>query len=90
MDNQLQDTMYYIQYGYIGNAICWWGENSRGYTSDINKAGKYTKEETEKIIQRPEDIAWPCDYIDNAIEAQKLIIDSQYLNPTYRVVGKTK
>ena len=36
--------MYYIQNGYVGNAILWWAENSRGYTTDFTKAGKYTKE----------------------------------------------
>jgi hypothetical protein len=46
------EKMYYIQNGYVGNAILWWGIDSRGYTTDINKAGKYTKEETLEIIKQ--------------------------------------
>jgi len=84
------EEMYYIQNGYVGNAILWWGIDSKGYTTDITKAGKYTKEEAEKIIQRPQDIAWLCEHIDNNEKAKKLTIDIQYLNTNYRLVGKTK
>jgi hypothetical protein len=82
--------MYYIQNGYIGNAILWWGINSKGYTTDINKAGKYTIEEATKIIQRPQDIAWPCDYIDNNEAAKKLTVDIQYLDKSYKIIGNKK
>lgn len=82
--------MYYIQNGYVGNAMCWWGLNSRGYTTDINKAQRYTAEEAENIIKRPQDIAWECDHIDNNLDARKTIIDSQYLNYDYRIVGNEK
>lgn len=88
--NLQENTMYYIQNGYVGNAILWWAESRQGYTSDIRKAEKFTKEETEKIITRPQDIAWPCDYIDNLIDARKVIIDSQYMDPSFRRVGLTK
>lgn len=84
------EELYYIQNGYVGNAILWWGINSRGYTTDITKAGKYTKEEAEKIIQRPQDIAWLCEHIDNNEKAKKLTIDIQYLDTEFRLVGKTK
>lgn len=84
------EELYYIQNGYVGNAILWWGINSRGYTTDITKAGKYTKEEAEKIIQRPQDIAWLCEHIDNNEKAKKLTIDIQYLDTQFRLVGKTK
>ena len=82
--------MYYIQNGYVGNAILWWAENSRGYTTDFTKAGKYTKEEAKIIIQRPCDVAWECSHIDNCKEAQKLTIDGQYLNYKKRMIGKRK
>lgn len=85
-----KEKMYYIQNGYVGNAMCWWGLNSRGYTTDINKAQRYTAEEAENIIKRPQDIAWECDHIDNNLDARKTIIDSQYLNYDYRIVGNEK
>lgn len=82
--------LYYIQNGYVGNAILWWGIDSKGYTTDITKAGRYTKEEAQKIIQRPKDIAWLCKHIDNNNEARKLIVDMQYLNKRYRLIGKRR
>jgi hypothetical protein len=85
-----EPELYYIQNGYVGNSILWWAIDSRGYVTDINKAGKYTKESAMRIIERPQDIAWPCSYIDGAIEAQKLTIDAQALNHSYKIVGKTK
>lgn len=42
------EKLYYIRNeGYVGNALVWWAENSKGYTTDIRKAGKYTFEEAE-------------------------------------------
>jgi hypothetical protein len=64
------------------------GIDSKGYTTDINKAGKYTKEEAIKIIQRPQDIAWLCSHIDSNEVAKKIIIDHQYLDMSYRLIGK--
>lgn len=82
------NDLYYIQNGFVGNAVSWWGINSNGYTTDLTKAGKYTKEETIIIIRRrPEDRAWSCRYIDNNEKAKKLIIDGQYLDNTHRFLG---
>ena len=76
----MTEKLYYIQNdGYCGNALFWWGENSRGYVTDIRKAGKYTEERAKEICKRDQDTAWPVEYIDNLLEAQKLIIDSQYI-----------
>ncbi len=76
--------MYYIQnVGYLGNAMIWWGIDSKGYTVDIRKAGKYTKERAKGICKRSEDTAWECEYIDNLLKAHKLIIDSQYPDRKY-------
>lgn len=44
----------------------------------------FTEEEAKKICQRPEDSAYSIKYIDNLLEAQKLIIDSQYVNDVSR------
>ena len=45
-----KEKFYYIQNGYVGNAILWWAENSHGYTTDFRKAGKYTEEETLSLF----------------------------------------
>ncbi|AFR35871.1 hypothetical protein [Riemerella anatipestifer] len=72
---------YYIRrQGYVGNALIWWKANSNGYTVDIREAGKYTEEEAKETCKRYLDTAYECDYIDNLLKAQKLIIDSQYVD----------
>ena len=89
VDTEIED-LYYIQNGYIGNAILWWGVDSKGYTTDITKAGKYTKEKAQEIIQRPQDVAWPCKYVAKTKEARKLIVDGQYLDKCYSLIGKRR
>jgi nitrogen fixation-related uncharacterized protein len=84
------EKLYYIQNGYIGNAVLWWGIDSKGYTTDFEKAGKYTKEEAKRIIQRPEDRAWECNYVDKNIKARKLIIDGQYLDSKKCLKGRRR
>jgi len=86
----MKEKLYYIQNGYVGNAILWWAIDSKGYTTDIGKVGKYTKEEAKKIIQRPQDIAWECNYIDKNETARKTIIDAQYLSSKKCLYGKRK
>lgn len=80
------NIMYYIRNeGYVGNALVWWGEGGRGYTTDIRKAGKFTKEQAQNICKRPEDSAYRCEYIDNLENAKKLIVDSQYVDQSERL-----
>lgn len=74
--------LYYIRtYGYVGNSFVWWGEKEAGYTADLKKAGKYTRDEAETICKRrPEqDIAYLCEEIDNSNGVQ-LHFDSQFSN----------
>ena len=88
---ELKDVIhYYIRNeGYLGNALIWRSEDGNGYTCDINKAGKFTKDRAMSIcLTRDEDSAYPCDYIDNLLEAKKLIIDSQYVCENERLWRK--
>lgn len=89
MSEAKEEPLYYIQNGYVGNAILWWGKNSQGYTTEIDKAGKYTKLEAERICERPEDRAWLCSHVDSC-EGKKTIIDHQYLESKFCIKGKTK
>ena len=84
------EKKYYIQNGWVGNAILWWAKDSKGYTTEIDKAGIFNKEEAKLIIKRPEDKAWECSHVDNCKEARKTIIDCQYLKTKYRLVGSKK
>lgn len=85
-----KEKMYYIQNGWVGNAILWWAIDSKGYTTEIDKAGKFTKSETKEIIKRPQDKAWECSHVDKCLEARKTIIDGQYLNAKHRLVGRRR
>lgn len=77
---------YYIQNGYVGNAILWWALDSAGYTTNITEAQRYSFEEMKDIVrQREQDIGWPCDYIDDNLIAHKTIIDMQYLKSSNSV-----
>ena len=72
--------LYYIQNGYVGNAILWWGVDSKGYTTNFAEAGKYNFAKAKEIVKRPQDKAWLCSYVDKNEKAKKLIIDGQYLD----------
>lgn len=76
------DSYFYIQdrRSYVGNSVLWFGPNNRGYTIDIDKAGKYSKEEIIDLFKngkRETDIIWPADEVENNIKRH---VDSQYLD----------
>lgn len=52
---------------YVGNCIMWWRAEGKGYTTDISDAGRFTKEEAEKICNprtgRKTDIMHRCEDI---------------------------
>lgn len=78
--------MYYVRReGYLGNALIWWAIGRNGYTCDIKNAHRFTEEEAESVCKRPQDTAYKCSYIDGLISAQKLIIDSQYVDEEKRL-----
>ncbi len=83
---------YYIQHGYIGNAICWWGKNYAGYTAHFEKAGRYSKPEAVEIINNKpkDDEAWLCSHVDNCKEALVLTIEVGNLDRDFRITGKKK
>lgn len=83
-----EGDLYYIQNGYVGNAVAWWREGNCGYTTNITEAGRYTKEKANSIIRRHGDIAWLCKYIDENVKARKTIIDFQYLDSRYKYINK--
>lgn len=85
------DDLYYIQTGYVGNAILWWAENSKGYTAHFLKAGKYTKKQAMNIINdKPQDRAWLCSHVDDNVEAQVLTVEIGFLNRDFSLKGEKK
>lgn len=67
-DKCKRSDLFYIQNkGFVGNCLVWWRPLQTGYTTNLDDAGKYTREQALAIIKiRPnEDLAWPVDYIDS-------------------------
>ncbi len=60
------EPLFYIQAtrSHVGNSVLWWCPNGEGYTTHIDKAGKYTKAQARKWTQRPTDRLWPVSHVD--------------------------
>lgn len=82
-----ETELYYIQDGYIGNSMSWWRLDSKGHTTDINLAHKYTEKEALNLIadKGKNRQAWLVSYIDSNENAKKVIIDRQYLEDKFEL-----
>ena len=71
-------NLYYIQdtRSFVGNCPTWWGKDFRGYVTRMDEAGKYTREEAERICKRDTDKMWPCSMID---PLRRPTVDFQHL-----------
>ena len=80
------DEMYYVQdsRSYCGNSVFWWAKESRGYTTELNNAEKYTKDEIVKrfLNGRDSDVIWKASHVEKHIRTH---IDAQYLESDYCV-----
>jgi len=79
----VDDGMYFIQdtRSYVGNCVVWWGKDSRGYTTNISEAGRYThKQAFSQMESRDTDIPWKCIDIE---PLARQTIDAQYLPRQY-------
>lgn len=72
----VDDAMYFVQdkRQYVGNSVLWWGVDGGGYTSDLNKAGRYAGSRVRSM--RDTDVPWPVGYI---LERSTLHVDAQRL-----------
>jgi hypothetical protein len=73
---------YYIQdtRSYVGNAVVWWRPEGKGYTTNIDEAGLFTRKKAALIqANRATDKAWPEEAVRGAIlryvDAQRLSED---------------
>jgi hypothetical protein len=67
----IQDTRIYV-----GNCVLWWGPDNRGYTTNINEAGRYTEERAmAQQRSRPSDKPWKCSDILPLVRATIDILD---------------
>jgi len=80
------DEYYYVQdkRSYVGNAVLWWAQDNRGYTTDLNRAHKYTKQDIVKQFarKRETDIVWRASHVENAVREY---VDGQYLKREFSV-----
>lgn len=86
------EEMYYIQNGYVGNSILWWGKNFAGYTTHFLNAGKYSKDEAIEIINNEsrDDCAWLCSHVDNSKDVHVLTVEVDNLDQDFRLTGEKK
>jgi hypothetical protein len=83
-----KQKFYYIQHGYIGNAVLWWAKDGH-YTTEIEKAAIVTEEGMKDIMKsKPNEKFWSFEYVDGCKEARKMIIDSQYLSRDMCIMSK--
>jgi hypothetical protein len=88
----MAEKLYYIQSGWDGNAMLWWRPDAKGYTSNIEEAGRYPAERMLSIINnRPDvEVAWECEYIDNTPEIRKTVIGGGKINYDKRIIAKQR
>ncbi|WP_283148972.1 hypothetical protein [Silvimonas soli] len=79
--------LFYLQDSrtYIGNDMVFWAIENKGYTTDLNKAQKYTKEAAmAQNNLRDTDIPWPCPYIE---ARTRPAVDMQYVSKGEALYG---
>lgn len=78
-----ETEMFYIQNGYVGNCVLWWGLNNHSYTYDISHAQKYSREQVlnQFVNGRDEDIIWAASHVEQHISQH---VDSQYLDCKFK------
>jgi len=75
-----ETEMFYIQArGFVGNSCLWWALGGSGYTTDIEKAQKYTRKEVlDRFVKgREHDKIWPVSHVDTVVKKH---VDAQYLD----------
>lgn len=78
---------FYLQdsRSFVGNDVLWWAKGFNGYTTDLSKAEKFTKDDAVRMHQaRRSDIPWPCAYID---ARTRPAVDFQYIKRAEALEG---
>lgn len=78
------DALFYIQSGFSGNALILWAQNSCGYTTHVERAHRFTKQEIERHIlaTHRHEYIWPVAHIQEAIVK---VLDSEKANVLHRI-----
>jgi hypothetical protein len=78
-----EDELFYVQSGYSGDIIFWWGLNSCGHTTNIDKAQTYTREYVIKYLLNGKDNekVWAASHIKQHITQT---VNSEHLDYTFK------
>lgn len=71
--NKSTDELYLLKTsGFVGNSLLWWRQGCAGYTTDIDKAHRFMKEEAEKIVNssQGENEMYPLSIIERVATRQ--------------------
>ena len=74
------DEKYYIHSGdYVGNSMLWWALEGKGYTTDLDKAEKYSMDDAKDICKDGKNTAYLVDYINRRVSKS---VDMQNISPS--------
>lgn len=72
----------------VGNCMLFWRPNRSGYTTDIDEAGVYTREEAySQHKSRDTDVPWTVAYIRSHAKPR---VDFQYVNKANAILAEGK
>lgn len=74
-----EEPLFYLQdtRTYVGNSVLWWCPDGAGYTTHIDRAGKFTAAQVARY-QRETDVPWPVEVVDGLWSQH---VDAQDLPP---------
>ncbi len=77
------NSSYYVQdaRSYVGNAVLWWAQDGKGYTTNLKNAHKYSFAEIKSFKPRDTDIIWEAKHVEGAIREY---VDIQGLKREHR------
>lgn len=76
-----------IQSGIVGNAMLFWCEGNRGYSTNLDIARRFTEEEARiQVEMRPDvDVAWP---IDEILKAARFTVSVENIDANLAIRGE--
>ncbi len=82
----MNSNKFYIQdkRQYIGNSIAWWAKGGNGYTTNIDRAEIFTKEDAVELATDGSGKyrAWSCDHVNEHISRH---VDMQHVDYRYSI-----
>lgn len=79
-----EEEHFYVQNGYVGNSILWWAKDGKGYTTNIDRAHKFTRQETlDNFVTSKKDYKpWPASHIEENISMH---VNAEHVSTKFRI-----